>query len=103
MVLPRCAVATRAMSSRNGQSEATIASVEVRGEAGREWASLPTGEPGQGGGVAGALHLEAREQPVGDGVGVGGGAEARPNALDGALPVAQRRQPGRAGEQDPQV
>src|SRR2546426_6922998 len=32
-----------------------IASLEVRGEAGREWASLPTGEPGQRGGVAGGI------------------------------------------------
>src|SRR2546422_6683664 len=46
-----------------------------------------------------SLDPEAREQPVRDGVGVGGRAEAPAHALGRTLPVAQRRQPGRAGEQ----
>src|SRR3989442_15047325 len=55
-----------------------IASVEVRGEAGREWASLPTGEPGQRGGVAGGAPPPARGEPGGGGGGGGGPAGGRP-------------------------
>src|SRR5439155_1732680 len=79
------------------------AGVEVCGEARRKGTPLPRGEPGQRGGMAGALDPEAREQPMGDRFGVGGYAEAPAHALRSALPVAQRGQPGRACQQDPLV